>query len=438
MNVSLLSFNETDRYFSTLLQQFNDNAIKDNFIPSLVLTISMIIIGIPGNVLIIVVYMKRWKKSTSRIFILALAFNDLFNCLFTMPVEIYFIFNIYMTDKPYLCKISRFFTFWTNDGSSLILMGIAVDRLQRICHPFKLQLSISTVKKIVIVSMVASLIVAWPSLFIYGTTNMQIPVDRNKSVNAKICLYAEKPSVRLDHTVFVFFIMVGNSVLDVFFLVVYGIILYHVKNSGRELRKMSKANLYSGNEFCKTSEELPANQNGFKTALKENSKLGVNFRKMSLVEMSSRNDTRKFSSQESSSKPIKRFFSEECLTAAARRKLFAQSRQKLPSLSSISGSRRTLSLGTDHFRKAKTTMMLFSVTVLFIISFVPYTVLMTIRNFDSEYYDRLSASEKSIYQFFIRSYFLSNALNPLIYGYISEHFRTECKSVLKNMLCLRS
>lgn len=188
MNVSLLSFNETDKYFATLLQRFNDNAIKDNFIPSLVLTISMIMIGIPGNVLIIVVYMKRWKKSTSRIFILALAFNDLFNCLFTMPVEIYFISNIYKTDLPYLCKISRFFTFWTNDGSSLILMGIAVDRLQRICHPFKLQLSISTVKKIVIVSMVASLMVAWPSLFIYGTTNMQIPVDRNKSVNAKLCL----------------------------------------------------------------------------------------------------------------------------------------------------------------------------------------------------------------------------------------------------------
>lgn len=438
MNVSLLSFNETDKYFSTLLQRLNDNAIKDNFIPSLVLTISMIMIGIPGNVLIIVVYMKRWKKSTSRIFILALAFNDLFNCLFTMPVEIYFISNIYKTDLPYLCKISRFFTFWTNDGSSLILMGIAVDRLQRICHPFKLQLSISTVKKIVIVSMVASLMVAWPSLFIYGTTNMQIPVDRNKSVNAKLCLYAERPSVRLDHSVFVFFIMAGNSVLDVFFLVVYGIILYYVKNSDRELRKMSKANLYSGKEFRKTSDELPANQNGFKTVSKEKSKLAVDFRKMSLVEMSSRNDTRKLSSQESSSKPIKRFFSEECLTVAARRKLFAQSRQKLSSVSSISGSRRTLSLGNDHFRKAKTTMMLFSVTVLFIISFVPYTALMTIRNFDSEYYNRLSASGKSIYQFFIRSYFLSNALNPLIYGYISEHFRTECKSVLKNMLCLRS
>lgn len=438
MNASLVNSNETARDFSTILQQLNDNAVSENFIPSLVLTISMIMIGIPGNVLIIVVYMKRWKKSTSRIFILALAFNDLFNCLFTMPVEIYFIFNIYTTDKPYLCKISRFFTFWTNDGSSLILMGIAVDRLQRICHPFKLQLSISIVKKFVIASMVASLVVAWPSLFIYGITNLQIPVNANQSINAKVCLYADKPSVRLDHMVFVFFIMVGNSVLDVFFLVVYGIILYHVKNSGKELRKMSKANLYSGNEFRKTSKELPAHQNGFKKAFKENSKLAVSFRKMSLVEVSSRNDTGNFSGQESSSQPIKRFFSEECLTAAARRKLFTQSRQKLSSFSSSGCSHRTLYLGSDHFRRAKTTMMLFSVTVLFIISFVPYTVLMTIRNFDSEYYNRLSASEKSIYQFFIRSYFLSNALNPLIYGYISEHFRTECKSVLKNVLCLRS
>lgn len=84
-------------------------------------------------------------------------------------------------------------------------------------------------------------------------------MDWNKSVNVKLCLYVEIFSVWLDYFVFVFFIMVGNFVLDVFFFVVYGIILYYVKNFDREFRKMLKVNLYLGNEFCKMFDELFVN-----------------------------------------------------------------------------------------------------------------------------------------------------------------------------------
>lgn len=84
-------------------------------------------------------------------------------------------------------------------------------------------------------------------------------MDWNKSVNVKLCLYVEIFSVWLDYFVFVFFIMVGNFVLDVFFFVVYGIILYYVKNFDREFRKMLKVNLYLGKEFCKMFDELFVN-----------------------------------------------------------------------------------------------------------------------------------------------------------------------------------
>lgn len=84
-------------------------------------------------------------------------------------------------------------------------------------------------------------------------------MDWNKSVNVKLCLYVEIFSVWLDYFVFVFFIMVGNFVLDVFFFVVYGIILYYVKNFGREFWKMLKVNLYLGKEFCKMFDELFVN-----------------------------------------------------------------------------------------------------------------------------------------------------------------------------------
>ncbi|XP_048729625.1 uncharacterized protein LOC125646984 [Ostrea edulis] len=417
MNASSLSSNVTMEILDdpNLLQIINDDAVRQHLIPSVVLTVSMILLGIPGNILIIAVYMKRWKKSTSRIFILALAFNDLFNCLFTMPLELYYIFNVYQTDDSYLCKVSRCLTFWTNDGSSLILMGIAFDRLQRICKPFKVQMSISKAKRIVGVSMVASLLVAWPSLFIYGTANVLLPVDENKGIYAKMCLYSDRPRVRLDPRVFVFFIMVGNSVLDVFFLVVYGIILYHVKNSDKELRKLSKMDLYSSDGCRKMSE--------------------VDFSAQPSTEVSANKEIRKLSKEEPNLSRMKQVFSGAPLTTTVKRKLFSQSRQKRTSYSSSTESRRTIFASRDNRGKTKTTIMLFLVTILFIVSFGPYTVLMTIRIFDAGYYSRLSDFGKATYHFFIRSYFLSNALNPLIYGFMSEHFRTECKSVLRNIVC---
>ncbi|XP_061181498.1 cholecystokinin receptor type A-like [Saccostrea echinata] len=420
MNDSLLSANKTQRIIDdpVLLQIGNDIAVQDYLIPSLILTVLMIIIGIPGNILIIAVYMKRWRKSTSRIFILALAFNDLFNCLFTMPVELYYILNILQTDDSNLCKTSRFLTFWTNDGSSLILMGIAFDRLQRICKPFKIQLSISTAKKIVAVSMLASLAVAWPSLLIYGTAKVPVTVGENK-IYAKMCLYSD--NIRIDPTVFVFFIMTGNSVLDVFFLVVYGIILYHVKNAGKELRKMSRANLYSDSGCRKMSLTDGSNHNCSHN--------------VTSVEKTSNKEIQKTSKGEIKPSTNRRSSPEEPLTAATKRKLFSEGRQNHLSYTCYGESRRTIFSTQDNYRKRKTTIMLFAVTLLFIISFVPYTVLMTIRNFDSEFYSRLSDSEKTAYHFFIRSFFLSNALNPLIYGFVSEHFRSECKSVLKNIMC---
>ncbi|XP_062576403.1 cholecystokinin receptor type A-like [Saccostrea cucullata] len=420
MNDSLIFANKTSRILDDpeLLQIANDIAVRKHLIPSLILTVLMIIIGIPGNILIIAVYMKRWRKSTSRIFILALAFNDLFNCLFTMPVELYYIINILQTDDSNLCKTSRFLTFWTNDGSSLILMGIAFDRLQRICKPFKIQLSRSTAKKIVAVSMLASLAVAWPSLLIYGTANVPITVGEYK-MYAKMCLYSD--NIRIDPTVFVFFIMAGNSVLDVFFLVVYGIILYHVKNAGKELRKMSRANLYPDGVSRKMSMTVATNQNGSHD--------------VTLVEETSNKEIKKSSKGEIKAPTKRRSSPEEPLTAATKRKLFTEGRQSHLSCTCYGESRRTIFSSQENYRKRKTTIMLFAVTLLFIISFVPYTVLMTIRNFDSEFFNHLSDSEKTAYHFFIRSFFLSNALNPLIYGFVSEHFRTECKSVLKNIMC---
>lgn len=232
--------------------------------------------------------------------------------------------------------------------------------------------------------------------------------------------------------------MIKNSILNIFFLIIYKIILYHIKNSNKKLQKISKTNLYSKNKFHKTSNKLPTNQNNFKTISKKKNKLTINFHKISLIKINSKNNTKKLPNQKSNSKPIKHFFSKKYLTITTKKKLFTQNHQKLSNISNINKNHKTLSLNNNHFQKTKTTIILFSITILFIISFIPYTTLITIQNFNSKYYNQLSTSKKSIYQFFIHSYFLSNTLNPLIYKYINKHFKTKYKNILKNILYLHS
>ena len=88
-------------------------------------------------------------------------------------------------------------------------------------------------------------------------------------------------------------------------------------------------------------------------------------------------------------------------------------------------------------RARKTAFLMFVVTLGFILSFLPHLLLMLIRQIKSDFVDGMSETNKAVYKFFLRSYFLNSAINPVIYSICDSRFKAACKEIFEHC-CRRS
>ncbi|GFO46202.1 neuropeptide ff receptor 2 [Plakobranchus ocellatus] len=83
----------------------------------------------------------------------------------------------------------------------------------------------------------------------------------------------------------------------------------------------------------------------------------------------------------------------------------------------------------------RTTLMLFIISAVYIIGFLPFLALMSWKSADPESFKSLDDFQLALYNLFLRSYFLNCAANPVIYGICDITFRKECKELFRKCLC---
>ncbi len=86
-------------------------------------------------------------------------------------------------------------------------------------------------------------------------------------------------------------------------------------------------------------------------------------------------------------------------------------------------------------RSNKTTTIAFLVTIVFILSFLPYLCLSITRALVKDFDYNLNSTGTVFFNIFLRSYFVNSAANPIIYGVMNIRFRRECCKVLKQVFC---
>ena len=74
----------------------------------------------------------------------------------------------------------------------------------------------------------------------------------------------------------------------------------------------------------------------------------------------------------------------------------------------------------------RTTFMLFVLTAVFVVSFLPYLVIVSLRSL-LELDALVGTLSLNGYHIGIRSYFINSAVNPLVYGLCSARFKQECR-----------
>lgn len=406
----------------SLFDDVSDKHMTSVLLPSLVYVSFLLVVGIPGNLMVIYVYSLKWRASTSRVFILALGSYDFINCLTSLTTEIVLLSRFLNFDFPVWCKVSRFMTAFINSGSTFILVAIATDRFLRICRIHKDPISVELARSLVFISVFFAALTSWPALLLYGTYTVIFPLKPPVYFKGKTCLVSDSMVDKTYPLIFVIFLLSAHFMVDAVLIALYSFVgraIYHqqafresmiIKNSMKNSAK--PANKSDGSNSNYTVDELDEHRPAIKNSNSENERASFMFwKKLSL-------DYRKSKGHKNPSKQKKKVIRE-----------LKQSLKSHPSIDS------TTPKSGSKIRAGRTTLMLFLVTVMFILSFMPYSILVIVRYTDPGFYTRLTSGGKAVYNVVLRSYLLNSVVNPLVYCFVSKEFRLRGKDALHSLIC---
>ncbi|CAC5366453.1 unnamed protein product [Mytilus coruscus] len=407
------------------ISQLNKLIFETTLIPSYVYILLLMVIGVPGNALVCYIYQIkiRNRQLSSNIFILALSWFDLVNCVVSLPIEIKFLSSLIMFDQPILCKLSRFLTFFCNNASSIILLTIAIDRLIAfLSGPVRRRLKPNTAKIIVVIAIFISAAVSWPMIIFFGT--FTFPLGNGEM--GKSCLIVNKYAKSKQTIVFTISLLSLHVVFDLTFFIIYsiigkkicydsGLIALHSIANGRggcspvmKIRKQSDssnadANLTQDTSRSRSTSPYRVELNCISKECGSSVGLQTNRNSLEITKLMT----------ESNGNNLKHTRSKARVKPCSKRVSPSSSECK------IFNRRTTVN---------RTSFILFIVTMAYVISFMPYCVIVVVRHASkTSFYEELSNAEKAVYQIFLRSYSLSSAINPIIYSLINISFRKKCK-----------
>ena len=364
-------FNTSQR----ILRELND-AKAALYLPVIVFLATLVVVGTLGNLLVCGVYWNKLYKASSHYFILSLAILDLFSCLIGIPTEIADLRFPYMFYAPAACKLLRFVHSSTIIASSTILIEVAFDRYYRICKLGR-QYSVKKAKLLCLLAMFLGILTSWPSCLLFGRKTVMVApgvigIDCSTEDSMRGTIY---PMLYYAFLFGLFFMTLA------FFLVLYSRIGYEILRR-KKMTIGSKINS-SASKNGNSSQALDPTSTEMSSEIEENTS-GETSKKTSL--------------------------------AAMQKALVKQSRGQ------------TLRVG-------KTTTVLFAVTLAYILCFLPFLVVMVLRSVIKDFEQKLNPMGEVVYKFCVKSFFINNAINPIIYSFLNATFRRDARHLIKRAWC---
>lgn len=338
------------------------------YLPVIVFIGLTFVIGTVGNIIVLIVYCQKTRKTSSHFFILTLAVLDLFGCFFGMPTEIADLRNPYLFDAPAACRLLRFTLGITTISSAIILVEVAFDRYYRICR-VGLQYTLRKTKYLCIVAVIIGMFLSWPACVLFGKKRVEVvPGIYGSDCSTDDSVDKKYPTIYF------------GILLVLFFLCATIIFVLYVKLS-MEVRRRKELQLH-----FKPSSVIVQPQQQLQECVSNQPLQG--------------------DSEEPS-----RDLSDETPDVNKRRKC-----SSVPIKTKRQG---------QQIHVGRTTAMLFAVSVIFVVSYLPFLVVMVVRNVWSEFESILTPGQELLYKFCLKSYFLNNAVNPIIYSFMNVTFRRE-------------
>ncbi|XP_041369966.1 histamine H1 receptor-like [Gigantopelta aegis] len=465
-------------------------------LPAMGLLGTLMGIGLIGNLLVLYIYQAKLKHNTTRSFVLTLAMVDLISCTVAMPGEIVDMLQNYTFGTSPACKMMRTINSFSAFASGIILFVVAVDRYKKICSPLGHQISTRSANVIILICFVISLLLSLPGVFLYGEKTVLIG---DGSVNGSDCSTQDRyhgTSWPIMYNSLQFCVFVIGAVgLSILYFFIGKRIWRHRRFQTKGIRPSAKSSS-SGTDSSHNSTEAAGSptyvytnnrgapqffndpQDDCSTVTEKHIFLSRNHSRICTCQTTPEEESNSLKwpitdkdipklngyDEKSNSKmkpqcresSINRFrrismfgFGREasqnersaCPRCAAHRDQGTIGKRNPSGLSQNS----KLSFDRQHSTESgvsrresnarKTTLMLFVITVVYILSFLPHLVLMATKALDKNSLSGEGGATELVHNIIIRSYFINSVANPIVYGLCCQRFRTELVKLLTCKSC---
>ncbi|XP_061181621.1 cholecystokinin receptor type A-like [Saccostrea echinata] len=446
------------------LQRLNDQ-LAHLLTPVIAFLSLLMVFGILGNLLVLYVYEFRFKRSSSRTFILCLALLDFVACVIGMPYHIYDMYHTYTYYDEASCKGLSYILGVTVTASSFVLALISIDRYRKICKPFGKQISDLGTKKACFASVIFASLFGIPNIIMYGNSSIEVPGENFTGVECYIKDEYESSESYIYFGLFFFLFITTTIVL----IVLYSLVGFKIRqraanistDSGSVRKEKITAKGRRSFSFCggsdpETTDEILSETDDslstikvktisykkgsnethsecrmeYETAVtpifkgvieqeKESSSSQNSHTRSSMIRNKKKGDPRK-------KKSLLDFYKRQTMSMSDDDS--EECRQ------SVRGSLSVKSLSKRQKRTVRITGMLFMITLIYIVSFLPHLVLLVLEFMDPDSFENLSPMAFTGYNFLLRSYFINNMANPFVYGFLDPKFRHEVLFLFKSIV----
>ena len=468
-----MNFSEEEK--RAILVELNAKRMQAH-IPAMVMVSCLMLVGLVGNLLVVYVYKRRFKKTSSNYFIMTMAVFDLLACLIGMPTELYDLTNPYTFYSTVSCKLLRGCETFTVYGSAVVLVEIAFDRFFKICRPL-LRVSLWRIKMLCVLAAVIAVLLSIMPVILYGIDMIDTSVP---GIRGYDCSIAERYKGSLLETVF--HTMLGGLVFVILFvlMLLYTRIWWEI----RRRRTFILGDTFRGEENGDADpahDRVRRNQFGIRympsvseddsmnnSVGSPNSNLNsVSLMELHLVQANTNGNGKHRDGPFSPISPISsgtsghaksggggggkspgpstslisnsHYYSKVSNSNHHHQHSLPRGGAGLQSQASVDRARPKLtslsSFTPVRLKMTRTTVVLFAVTVAFVLSYLPSISVIMLKKFDRSLENSQSVPTNALLKILSNSFFINNAINPIIYSFLNVHFRRQARNTVTHIFC---
>ncbi|ELT89645.1 hypothetical protein CAPTEDRAFT_217421 [Capitella teleta] len=368
--------------------------------PIVVMMTVFMVTGILGNVVVLVVYINKRKKAVANNYMMSLAGIDLFSCSIIHPYVIYKIKVVYNPDSS-ACRLFEFLNHASLCTQVCILLSVAIDRFYTVCKPLKYIQAYQRSILLIVLSYTIGSLGSIPLLVFYGQKTMGNQPHCSQTVY--ICHYSDQYDGSVHQLTYGACALLIMSCM----LLAIGVLYARVVTS-----------IVKGNVRVKPiiSPALEAQLHRIGNTRVSGFHKPRELKVAELVACGSSSDSRANSFNRRQGKLV--HFAEDHMHS-----VHFQSKQLK--------NRQTDNQPTNMHRGVRIAKVLFTVTAIFIISWIPFWTLHFIAlHRNEEWGDHLDSIARG---FCNHLYFLNNSVNPFIFVFTNKAFRCDCLSFWKKI-----